>query len=222
MEVMPVVIFPVVREGYVFILAALVLGTILGLAVHPYLAVPFVVIAFYYAYIFRNPKRKIPADPLAIVSPADGTVQEVVSLEDDDFLKQRCKKVVIFLSVFDVHVNRSPIEGEIKIQKYVCGRFKPAYKDSVGFENERHMIGIENPRLRVTVTQIAGILARRIVSWVTLDDVLEKGELYGLIRFGSCTELVVPAEVEIFVKKGDKVVGGETVIGRLSETCTKA
>ena len=154
-------IFPVVREGYVFILSALVLGGILGLAVHPYLAIPLVVLAFYFAYFFRNPKREIPSDPLAIVSPADGTVQEVVSLDDDDFLKQRCKKVVIFLSVFDVHVNRSPIEGEIKIQKYVCGRFKPAYKDSVGFENERHMIGIENPRLRVTVTQIAGILARR-------------------------------------------------------------
>ena len=215
-------ILPVVREGYVFILSALVLGGILGLAVHPYLAIPLVVLAFYFAYFFRNPKREIPSDPLAIVSPADGTVQEVVSLDDDDFLKQRCKKVVIFLSVFDVHVNRSPIEGEIKIQKYVCGRFKPAYKDSGGFENERHMIGIENPRLRVTVTQIAGILARRIVSWVTLDDVLEKGELYGLIRFGSCTELVVPENVEVFVKKGDKVVGGETVIGRLSETCTKA
>ena len=208
-------VFPVVREGYVFILGALALGAILGLAVHPYLAIPFVVLAFYFAYFFRNPKRKIPTDPLAIVSPADGTVQEVVSLDDDDFLKQPCKKVVIFLSVFDVHVNRSPIEGEIKIQKYVCGRFKPAYKDSVGFENERHMIGIENPRLRVTVTQIAGILARRIVSWVTLDDVLEKGELYGLIRFGSCTELVVPAEVEILVQKGDKVTGGETIIGRL-------
>ena len=208
-------VFPVVREGYVFILGALALGAILGLAVHPYLAIPFVVLAFYFAYFFRNPKRKIPTDPLAIVSPADGTVQEVVSLDDDDFLRQPCKKVVIFLSVFDVHVNRSPIEGEIKIQKYVCGRFKPAYKDSVGFENERHMIGIENPRLRVTVTQIAGILARRIVSWVTLDDVLEKGELYGLIRFGSCTELVVPAEVEILVQKGDKVTGGETIIGRL-------
>ena len=214
-------VFPVVREGYVFILGALALGAILGLAVHPYLAIPFVVLAFYFAYFFRNPKRKIPTDPLAIVSPADGTVQEVVSLDDDDFLKQPCKKVVIFLSVFDVHVNRSPIEGEIKIQKYVCGRFKPAYKDSVGFENERHMIGIENPRLRVTVTQIAGILARRIVSWVTLE-VLEKGELYGLLRFGSWTDLVVPAEVEVFVKKGDKVVGGETVIGRLSETCIKA
>lgn len=207
--------FPIVREGYVFIIAALVLGLILGMAAHPYIVVPFVVLAAYFAYFFRNPHRNIPSDPLAIVSPADGTVQEVVSLPDDDFLKQPCKKVVIFLSVFDVHVNRSPIEGEIKIQKYVCGRFKPAYKDSVGFENERHMIGIENERLRVTVTQIAGILARRIVSWVTLDDILEKGELYGLIRFGSCTELVVPAEVEVLVKKGDKVIGGETIIGRL-------
>ena len=214
--------FPIVREGYIFIIAALVLGLILGLAAHPYIVVPFVVLAAYFAYFFRNPHRNIPSDPLAIVSPADGTVQEVVSLPDDDFLKQPCKKVVIFLSVFDVHVNRSPIEGEIKIQKYVCGRFKPAYKDSVGFENERHMIGIENERLRVTVTQIAGILARRIVSWVTLDDMLEKGELYGLIRFGSCTELVVPAEVEILVQKGDKVTGGETIIGRLKEACTRA
>lgn len=208
-------IFPIVREGYIFIFGALALGVILGWAIHPYLAIPLVILAFYFAYFFRNPKRNIPTDPLAIVSPADGTVQEIVSLDDDDFLKQPCKKIVIFLSVFDVHVNRSPVEGEIKIQKYICGRFKPAYKDTVGFENERHMIGIENPRLRVTVTQIAGILARRIVSWVTLDDVLKKGELYGLIRFGSCTELVVPAKVNILVKKGDKVVGGETVIGRL-------
>ena len=97
----------------------------------------------------------------------------------------------------------------------MCGRFRPAYKDSVGFENERHLIGIENDKLRVTVTQVAGILARRIVSWVTLDDSLEKGELYGLIRFGSCTEIVMPRNVEVMVEKGQKVVGGETVIGRI-------
>ena len=101
------------------------------------------------------------------------------------------------------------------MQKYVCGRFRPAYKDSVGFENERHLLGIENEKLRVTVTQIAGILARRIVSWVTLDDKLEKGELYGLIRFGSCTEIVVPKNVEVLVQKGQKVRGGETVIGKI-------
>ena len=146
---------------------------------------------------------------------ADGTVQDIVHLNDDDFLKSSCTKVIIFLSVFDVHVNRSPIAGEIKLQKYVCGRFRPAYKDSVGFENERHLLGIENEKLRVTVTQIAGILARRIVSWVTLDDKLEKGELYGLIRFGSCTEIVVPDNVEVLVTKGEKVRGGETIIGKI-------
>ena len=212
---------PIVREGYVFIFAAVILAVILGAALHPYWAVVPGVLACYFAYFFRNPERQIPTDASAVVSPADGTVQEVVPLEGDDFVKEPCNKVVIFLSVFNVHVNRSPIEGEIKCQKYVCGRFKPAYKDTVGFENERHMIGIENDRLRITVTQIAGILARRIVSWVTLDDVLEKGELYGLIRFGSCTEVVMPRNVEITVKKGDKVVGGETIIGRIKDECTE-
>jgi len=175
----------IVGEGYSFIGAALALALLLGLMVSPYAAVPFLVLAAYFAYFFRNPTRTIPTDESLIVSPADGTVQDVIPLENDDFIKEPCNKVIIFLSVFDVHVNRSPIAGEIKIQKYVCGRFRPAYKDSVGFENERHLIGIENDRIRVTVTQIAGILARRIVSWVTLDDNLKKGELYGLIRFGS-------------------------------------
>ena len=143
-------------------------------------------------------------------------VQDVVELPEDEFVKGPCKKIIIFLSVFNVHVNLSPIAGEIKCQKYVCGRFRPAYKDEVGFENERHMLGIENEKgFRVTVTQIAGILARRIVSWVTLDDNMEKGQVYGLIKFGSCTELVVPDSVEVLVKKGDKVRGGESVLGRI-------
>ena len=143
-------------------------------------------------------------------------MQDVVEMEEDEFVKGPCRKIIIFLSVFNVHVNRSPIAGEIKCQKYVCGRFRPAYKDEVGFENERHMLGIENASgFRVTVTQIAGILARRIVSWVTLDDNMEKGQVYGLIKFGSCTELVVPADVEVLVKKGDKVRGGESVLGRI-------
>ncbi len=207
----------IVGEGYPFIGVALALAILLGVTVSPYAAIPFVVLAAYFAYFFRNPERIIPTDDSLIVSPADGTVQDIVPLENDDFVKEPCNKVIIFLSVFDVHVNRSPIAGEIKIQKYVCGRFRPAYKDSVGFENERHLIGIENDKLRVTVTQIAGILARRIVSWVTLDDSLQKGELYGLIRFGSCTEIVMPRNVEILVEKGQKVVGGETIIGRIRQ-----
>ena len=208
---------PVVKEGYIFIFAAVMLAVLLGAAVSPFWAIVPGVLACYFIYFFRNPERTIPLDGSVLVSPADGTVQEVVPLDGDDFVKEPCNKVVIFLSVFNVHVNRSPIAGEIKCQKYVCGRFKPAYKDTVGFENERHMIGIENDRLRVTVTQIAGILARRIVSWVTLDDVLEKGERYGLIRFGSCTEIVMPRNVDVLVKKGDKVIGGETIIGRIKD-----
>ena len=205
----------IIKEGFYFAGVALLIAIFLGVLVHPYAAILPAVIACYCIYFFRNPNRKIPADENLIVSPADGTVQDVLDVQADDFVKGQCRKVVIFLSVFDVHVNRSPIAGEIKIQKYICGRFRPAYKDSVGFENERHLIGIENERLRVTVTQVAGILARRIVSYVTLDDKLEKGELYGLIRFGSCTELVVPRDVEILVKKGDKVRGGESIIGRI-------
>lgn len=207
---------PVVREGYIYIAAALFLTVVMYFGFGVAVAVPFVVLACYFTYFFRNPDRTIPTDEHLVVSPADGTVQDVVELEDDDFVKGPCTKIIIFLSVFNVHVNRSPIAGEIKCQKYVCGRFRPAYKDEVGFENERHMLGIENEKgFRVTVTQIAGILARRIVSWVTLDDNMSKGQVYGLIKFGSCTELVVPRNVEVLVKKGDKVRGGESVLGRI-------
>lgn len=207
---------PVVREGYIYIAAALFLAVVMYFGFGVAVAVPFVVLACYFTYFFRNPDRTIPTDEHLVVSPADGTVQDVVELEDDDFVKGPCTKIIIFLSVFNVHVNRSPIAGEIKCQKYVCGRFRPAYKDEVGFENERHMLGIENEKgFRVTVTQIAGILARRIVSWVTLDDNMSKGQVYGLIKFGSCTELVVPRNVEVLVKRGDKVRGGESVLGRI-------
>ena len=207
---------PVVREGYIYIAAALFLAVVMYFGFGVAVAVPFVVLACYFTYFFRNPDRTIPTDEHLVVSPADGTVQDVVELEDDDFVKGPCTKIIIFLSVFNVHVNRSPIAGEIKCQKYVCGRVRPAYKDEVGFENEQHMLGIENEKgFRVTVTQIAGILARRIVSWVTLDDNMSKGQVYGLIKFGSCTELVVPRNVEVLVKKGDKVRGGESVLGRI-------
>ncbi|MCI7613072.1 MAG: phosphatidylserine decarboxylase family protein [Selenomonadaceae bacterium] len=207
---------PVVREGYIYIAAALFLAVVLYFGFGACGAVIPLVLACYFTYFFRNPRRDIPMDEKLIVSPADGTVQDVVDLPEDEFVKGPCKRIIIFLSVFNVHVNRSPIAGEIKCQKYVCGRFRPAYKDEVGFENERHMLGIENEKgFRVTVTQIAGILARRIVSWVTLDDNMEKGQVYGLIKFGSCTELVVPDSVEVLVKKGDKVRGGESVLGRI-------
>lgn len=209
----------IVKEGYPFIASCLALAVLLGAAVNIYAGIVPFILALYFTYFFRNPTRHIEKNDAVILSPADGTVVDVVGLERDEdaFVPGRCNKVVIFMSVFNVHVNRSPMDGAIKLQKYFCGRFRPAYKDEVGFENEHHLIGIENSRLRITVKQIAGILARRIVSWVTLDDELKQGDLYGMIRFGSCLEIVMPADVEVAVTKGEKVTGGRTVIGRIKD-----
>jgi phosphatidylserine decarboxylase len=208
---------PIVKEGYIYIavlglvtiIAALNLGALWAI-------IPGVLTAFV-TFFFRNPKRNVPDDDNLIMSPADGKVMSITEVYDDQFLNDKGIKVTIFLSVFDVHVNRSPVQGEIKYQQYTCGRFKPAYKESAACENERHAIGLENSKMRVLVTQIAGILARRIVSWVTLGTVLQQGERYGLIKFGSCTELIVPTTVKILVSKGDRVKGGKTVIGRVME-----
>lgn len=208
---------PIVREGYPFVLTFLALTLLVGILFHPYwMLIPGFLTAFM-AFFFRNPERKITNDEKILVSPADGKVMAVTELTEDQFLNQKAKKVTIFLSVLDVHVNRSPINGEIKFQEYFVGRFKAAYKTVATFENERHAIGIENKHLKVVVIQIAGLLARRIVSWVTLGSNLERGERYGLIKFGSCTELIVPEHVQILVKPGDRVKGGTTIIGRIDE-----
>lgn len=206
----------IVRDGYSYILTALLLAVLFAFTIHPYAAVVPLVFAVYFAYFFRNPERTSDQDDSLLVSPADGTVMEIIPLDHDDFVTGPCNKIVIFMSVFDVHVNRSPMTGKVMVQQYICGRFKPAYKDSVGFINERHMIGIANDKVRISVIQVAGILARRIVSWVTLDDELEKGERYGMIKFGSCLEIVVPQNVEVMVEPGQKTRAGETVIGRIN------
>ncbi|MDF2636230.1 MAG: Phosphatidylserine decarboxylase proenzyme [Pelosinus sp.] len=206
---------PIVKEGYIYIVILAIITVIIYVTVDPYWSIIPAVLMGFITFFFRNPKRSIPNDNDLVLSPADGKVMSVCEVYDDQFLNQVGLKVTIFLSVFDVHVNRSPIAGEIKFQQYTCGRFRPAYKETVGCENERHSIGLENDNMRVLVTQIAGILARRIVSWVTLGSILQKGERYGLIKFASCTEVIVPKTVEILVKKGDRVKGGETVIGRL-------
>lgn len=206
---------PIVKEGYIYLLVLACITLITALVLNIYWSIIPCVILCFVTFFFRNPKRRIPTDECFIVSPADGKVMGVTPVYDDQYLHEEAVKVTIFLSVFDVHVNRSPIQGEIKYQQYTCGRFKPAYKESAGFENERHSIGLENKHMKVLVTQIAGILARRIVSWVTLGSLIDKGELYGMIKFGSCTEVVLPKRIEVLVKKGDRVRGGETIIGRL-------
>ncbi len=174
------------------------------------------VLMLYFAYFFRCPKRTIPEGDDILVSPADGTVMDVADdVQEDLFIGGKCHKVTIFLSVFNVHTNRAPMAGKISLMSYFQGRFRPAYKDGVGYENERGAIGITGKDRSVLVVQIAGILARRVVLWSELGQEIRKGELYGMIKFGSCTELYIPGDVDIYVKKGDKVCGGSTVIGRL-------
>ena len=206
----------IVRQGYPFIAGALVLAVVCFIAFGIHIAVIPVVLACYFAYFFRNPERTVNPDASLLYSPADGTVMGVTEFFDEEFLNAKAQKVTIFLSVFNVHVNRSPAEGTIKFQRYTVGDFLPAFNKKATFENERFAMGIENDRMKILVIQIAGILARRIDNWVNLGNHLDQGEVYGMIKFGSCTELVVPADVEILCKKGDKVKGGITVLGRIN------
>lgn len=205
----------IVEDGYPFIIVPLLLALAAGYFINAYAAVLPVLLALYFMYFFRNPRRRPPTDDSLLVSPADGTVVGIEEVDEDTYLNQKCRKVIIFLSIFDAHVNRAPLPGTIDFQQYTCGRFRPAYKDGVGYENERYSIGIHSTRTDILVNIIAGVLARRIVSWVTLGDELQHGQLYGMIKFGSCAEIYVRDNVEITVKKGDKVRGGESVIGRI-------
>ena len=205
----------IVKDGYIYVGVSLVLAVIVYYFFGAYWAVIPVVLALYFAYFFRDFHRSMPYDPNILYSPADGTVMGIEEIFDDEYLNEPALKLTIFLSVFNVHTNRAPLDGEIKYQRYTCGQFVPAYEKNASFENERHAVGVDNGRIRFLVIQVAGLLARRIVSWVTVGHELKQGETYGMIKFGSSTELIVPKNVEITVKKGDKVTGGITVVGRV-------
>lgn len=206
---------PIVKDGY-FIILIFVLLTVLAFFFLPivWVSVP-LVITIFLMFFFRNPNRVINFDKNIILSPADGLVMSVQDIFDDEYLNADATKVTIFLSVFDVHINRTPIEGEITYQRYTCGRFKAAYKKSASIENERHAIGIAGENIKILVIQVAGLLARRIVSWVTLGNEVDQGTRYGMIKFGSSTEIIMPKNVQVLVKKGSRVIGGKTIIGRI-------
>ena len=208
-------VFPVVKEGFPFIGIMLCVTVLITMAANWYWAILPAIICGFLIFFFRNPFRTVVYDPAHILSPADGKVMSITEVQEDEYLGEPGIRVSVFLSPFDVHLNRSPIAGTIKFQQYVCGRFRPAYKAIAAWENERHAIGIESSNCRILVTQVAGILARRIVSWVTLGTDLTQGQLYGMIKFGSCTEVIMPRNVELLVQTGQKVKGGLTVIGRI-------
>lgn len=164
------------------------------------------------AYFFRDPQRKIPEDSNALVAPADGKIVSVKDVFEPRFLKSEATKIAIFLSPFNVHINRSPIEGEVAYTEYKRGTYYPAYMEVASRENETNFIGIENTSEKIIITQIAGILARRIVCKVSKGDKVGKGERIGMIKFGSRTELFLPKGMKITVKEGDRVKAGESIV----------
>jgi len=166
---------------------------------------------------FRDPDRAAPADPNLIVAPADGRVSDIVDLDEKEVLKTKTRRVGIFLSIFDVHTNRAPIAGRIVYRQHHEGLCLDARDPACPEKNEAMTWALENSRGTIVVRQLTGAIARRIVAWANVGDELKKGERFGMIRFGSRTELYLPLEAEVLVKTGDHVFGGSTVIARLPD-----
>jgi len=165
-------------------------------------------------YFFRDPEPRVPTDPEAVVAPAHGLVDCVEETTEPEFIGGACRRISIFLSVFDVHVQNAPVAGKITLLKYQPGQFLSALKAESALHNENTLIGIESserPGERIAVRQIAGLLARRVVSWVNPGDVVKRGQRLGLIHYGSRCDLYLPSSFEVTVRPGDRVVGGETV-----------
>ncbi|MFZ5816658.1 MAG: phosphatidylserine decarboxylase family protein [Bacillota bacterium] len=204
----------IAREGWPFV-GGLALATLLAFWLHWAASLPLAVLLLFVAWFFRDPERPVPGEERAVVSPADGRVMFVREVDEPRFMGGRAIMISIFLSVFDVHINRSPVAGKVTYKEHIKGRFLAAWDETVGEVNERSYLGIEGPGYRVLVSQVAGLLARRILTWPPIGSTLERGERFGLIRFGSCTQVWLPPGSEVLVKPGDRVAGGESVIGRL-------
>jgi phosphatidylserine decarboxylase len=205
-----------VKEGYPFIVGCILIALIfaflsLWIGVYVWIGVAlFVGLALFMAYFFRDPERTISGEDDIIVSPADGRVTRVEENENGKF-------VSIFLSPVDVHINRSPIAGKVSKVSYINGKKMPATSNNASLVNERNSLTIEGEKITVICTQIAGIVARRIVCWKNEGDSLSLGERFGLIKFSSRTDLQMPFNVDVLVKVDDKVKGGETIIGRIKD-----
>ena len=204
---------PVAAEGWPYIFPPAVAACILGWVGWWPTAAVLGAVAFCFLGFFRDPDRVAPAVPGAVLAPADGRVMRVVEI--DDRWVGRALRVSIFLSPLDVHVNRSPVAALVEGVEQAAGRFLAAYRDEASELNERCTLALQGETARVGVTQIAGVVARRIVCRVKPGDKLQAGERYGLIRFGSRTDLVVPKGTEMRVKAGDRVRGGETIMAML-------
>lgn len=210
----------IVREGIPYIVVPLlvsVAATVLGFWYTGwgfwYIGLLFFLVALFMAYFFRDPKRVPPDDPNVVVSPADGRVTRIDAVAADGGAPTL---ISIFLSPFDVHINRAPIRGKIVDVVYSPGKFLIATNEKASLVNEQNALTIQGEKITVVCKQIAGILARRIVCWKGKGDRLSLGERFGMIKFSSRTDVLLPANVKVMVTEGDRVRGGITVIGRIS------
>ena len=201
------------NEGWVYLVFVIIL-TIIVIPFFIYIGIFFAILSMYIFYFFRDPNRTIPLDGF-IVSPADGTITYIGDSNipfDIENNNQLYTKVSIFLSIFDVHVNRMPVDGTIKEIKYIPGKFFNATLDKSSEQNEKNIIKINSGTYDYFVVQIAGLIARRIVCNVNINQDLKKGERIGIIKFGSRVDLYLPKSNKVLVSKGQKVIGGETII----------
>jgi phosphatidylserine decarboxylase len=180
-----------------------------------WLLLPVLLLTIYTFWFFRDPARVSPDDPDAVLAAADGTVADIVEIEEPEVLHARQKRVGIFLSVFDVHTNRAPVQGKIIYKKAHAGFCLDARHADCTTKNRAMTWAFQNERGTFVVRQLTGMIARRIVGWSNVGDELKKGEHFGMIRFGSRTEVYLPLDSEVLVKIGDRVTGGTSVIARL-------
>jgi phosphatidylserine decarboxylase len=203
------------RAGFPFILIALVLAGLAAWSGGRAWAVPFLVLAAFFVFFFRDPDRTTPTDPNLVVSPADGRVMVAGGEPGPGAPKGRWQVISIFLSPMDVHVNRTPVEGTVTHVEYHPGKFLPAYKAEAGQLNEWTEVWFERQGRAVVCRQIVGILARRIVCRLKTGDTVERGQRFGVMKFGSRIDLFVPRDARILAKAGDRVVAGETVLAQV-------
>ena len=208
--------FQTLYEGR-WIFAVLLGLAIVGSFFSGWLTLIFVVLIGYTFAFFRDPTRPDPADENAVVAAADGTVADIVEAEESEVLKAPTKRVGIFLSIFDVHTNRAPVTGRITFRQHRKGMCLDARRAECSEKNEAMTWAFQNPRATIVVRQLTGAIARRIVAWSKVGDELKRGERFGMIRFGSRTEVYLPLDAKVLVKVGDHVKGGASVIAQLSE-----
>jgi len=208
--------FPIAKEGMIFIIPLGGLSLVLWIIPFPALAAFCSLLTLFVIYFFRDPERAIPPGEKAILSPADGKVIQVQPCVEERFLRGPTIKISVFMSVFNVHVNRNPLTARIIDSSYAAGKFLRADLDRASAANEQNALLVETSEgARLLVVQIAGLIARRIVCWVKKGDSVVRGKRFGLIRFGSRLDIYLPPSTQLQVRVGQKALAGQTILGYL-------